>query len=52
MKLKDYLGKIITNKSNGQLNVSLRKNQLRKTGISKEDLFNMEVNLKNLLEEE
>ena len=52
MKLKDYLGKIITNKRNGQLNVSLKKGQLKKAGISKEQLFNMEVNLKSLLEEE
>jgi len=54
MKLKDYFGAIINNKSNGQLNVSLRKGQLKKSGVSKEELFDMEVNfkLKKLLEEE
>jgi len=52
MQLKDYLGKVITNKSNGQLNVSLKKGQLKKGGISKEQLFNMEVDLNKILEEE
>ena len=46
MKLKDLLSKVVENKSNGQLNTSIKKNSLRKVGISKEELFNMDVDTK------
>ena len=46
MKLKDLLGKVVENKKNGQLNTSLKKNKLRRVGISKEELFNMEIDPK------
>jgi hypothetical protein len=54
MKLKDLLSKTVENKKNGQLNVSLKKNQLKKVGISKDELFNMNVDfkLKKILFEE
>jgi hypothetical protein len=53
MKLKDLLSKVVENKKNGQLNTSIKKNVLKDKGISKERLFNMEVNFKlnELLEE-
>ena len=46
MKLGDLLSKVVENKSNGQLNTSIRKNNLRKVGISKEELFNMNIDTK------
>lgn len=46
MKLKDLLGKVVENKKNGQLITSLKKNQLKKSGISKDELFNMNVDVK------
>jgi hypothetical protein len=46
MKLKEVLGKVIENKKNGQLNTCLKKNQLKKVGISKDDLLNMNVDFK------
>ncbi len=51
MKLKDVLSKIVENKKNGQLNTGIRKNQLKRIGISQEDLFNMNIEpkLKKLL---
>ena len=54
MKLKDLLSKIVENKRNGQLNTCLKKTKLKKAGISKEDLFNfdIDVKLKKLLFEE
>jgi len=54
MKLKDFLSNIVENKNNGQLTTSLRKNKLRKEGISKDDLLNMNVDfkLKRMLFEE
>jgi hypothetical protein len=52
MQLKDFLSKVSENKTNGQLNVCIRKGQLKKGGISKEQLFNMEVDLNKLLAEE
>jgi hypothetical protein len=54
MKLKDILSKVTTNKRNGQLNTSIKKNALKDTGISKEELFNMNIDfkLKKILFEE
>ncbi len=46
MKLKDVLSKVVENKSNGQLTTSIKKNTLRKVGISKEELFNMNIDTK------
>ncbi len=46
MKLKDLLSKVVENKRNGQLNTSIKKNSLRKVGISKEELFNMNIDTK------
>jgi len=43
MKLKDILSKVVENKRNGQLNTCIKKNQLKKVGISKEDLFNINI---------
>ena len=54
MKLKDLLSKVVENKKNGQLNCSVKKNVLKEKGISKDDLFNMNVDfkLKKILFEE
>ncbi len=51
MKLKDLLSKVVENKKNGQLNTSIKKNNLRKVGISKEELFEMKIDpkLKSIL---
>jgi len=46
MKLKDVLGKVVENKKNGQFNTNIKKNSLRKVGISKEELFNMDIDPK------
>lgn len=46
MKLKDILSKVVENKKNGQLNTCIKKNQLKKAGMSKDDLFNMNINVK------
>jgi len=53
MKLKDFLSKVVENKKNGQLTTSIRKNQLKSKGISKDELFNMDIDfkLKRLLED-
>jgi len=50
MKLKDILSKVVENKRNGQLNTCIKKNQLKKVGISKEDLFN--INIDSLVKKE
>jgi hypothetical protein len=54
MKLKDFLSKVIENQKNGQLNVALKKTKLKEAGISKEELFDMNVDtkLKKLLFED
>lgn len=54
MKLKDLLSKVVENKKNGQLNTCLKKNQLKKVGISKDDLldFDVDIKLKKLLFED
>jgi hypothetical protein len=51
MKLKDFLSNISKNKNNGQLVTSIRKNKLKQVGMTKEDLFNLNIDLKfkNLL---
>lgn len=46
MKLKDFLGKVIENKKNKQLNVNIKKGSLNKFGISQKDLFDMNVDIK------
>ena len=52
MKLRDLLSKVVENKSNGQFNTSLKKNSLKNAGISKEQLFNMKIDLNKLLTED
>lgn len=43
MKLKDFLSKVVENKKNGQLNTSFKKNKLKASGISEDDLMNLEI---------
>ena len=43
MKLKDFLGTVIENKKNGQLNTCFRKGKLKESGISEKDLLNLEI---------
>lgn len=43
MKLKEFLGKVIENKKNGQLNTCFRKSKLKESGISENDLLNLEI---------
>jgi hypothetical protein len=54
MKLKDLLSKVVENKKNGQLNTSLKKNVLKDVGVSKDELFDMNIDfkLKKILFEE
>jgi hypothetical protein len=53
MKLKDFLGKIVENKKNKQINTNFLKGKLKEAGISTNDLLNMKVDIKfkKLLEE-
>jgi hypothetical protein len=46
MKLKEILGNISQNRKNGQLTTCIRKNKLKKAGISENELFNMKVDIK------
>lgn len=46
MKLKYFLSNVVENKRNGQLNTCIKKNKLKKAGISKDDLLNVNVNFK------
>ena len=46
MKLKDFLSKVVENKSNGQLNTCFKKGKLKEYGISKEELLNMKLDTK------
>lgn len=46
MKLKDLMSKVVENKKNGQLNTCIKKNQLKKVGISKDELLDMNVDIK------
>jgi len=46
MKLKDFLSKVVQNRSNGQLNVCLKKNNMKDAGITKEELLNMKIDVK------
>jgi len=46
MKLRDVIGKLSKNKTNGQLNTSIRKNKLRKVGISEDELLDMKLDTK------
>ena len=43
MKLKEFLGKVIENKKNGQLNTCFRKGKLKESGISEKDLLDLEI---------
>lgn len=43
MKLKDVLTKVVENKKNGQLSTCIKKNKLKKVGMSKEDLLNINI---------
>ena len=54
MKLKEVLSKISLNKKNGQLTTYIRKSKLKESGLSKEELFNLDIdfNLKKLLYED
>jgi len=46
MKLRDLMSKVVENKKNGQLNTCLKKNELKKVGISKDELLDMNVDFK------
>ena len=46
MQLKDVLSKIVKNSNNGQLNTSIKKNSLKKVGMSEDDLFDMKIDTK------
>ena len=46
MKLKDFLGKVVENKRNKQLNASFKKGKLKEFGKTSEDLLEMEVDFK------
>ncbi len=46
MQLKDLLSKVVENKKNGQLNTSIKKNSLKRVGMSEDDLFNMKIDVK------
>ena len=46
MKLKDLMGAVVKNKKNGQLTTSFKKNKLKQSGISKEELLNMKIDFK------
>ena len=49
MKLKELLGKVVENKKNNQLNVNIKRGNLKKFGITQKELFNSEVNIKKLM---
>jgi len=40
------MSKVVENKKNGQLNTCLKKNELKKVGISKDELLDMNVDFK------
>lgn len=46
MKLKDVLSTISKNKRNGQLTTCIRKNNLKKAGLTENELLNMNLKLK------
>jgi len=54
MKLKDFLGKVIENKSNKQNVTTFKKQKLKQVGKTPEDLLNMDIDfkLKKLLYED
>jgi len=51
MKLKDILSSISKNKSNGQLTTCIRKGNLKKAGMTEDELLEMNIDkkLKRLL---
>lgn len=53
MKLRDLVS-VVKNKTNKQINLNLRKRELKQRGISEEDFLNMDllsgkVNIKKML---
>ena len=46
MKLKDFLGNVVENKSNKQQVTTFKKGILKKENITPKDLLNMEVDIK------
>jgi hypothetical protein len=46
MKLKEFLGEVIENKANGQLNTCFKKGKLKEAGISDDDLLNLDIDVK------
>lgn len=46
MKLKDFLGKVVENKTNKQKVTTFKQKILKKENITPEDLLNMEVDFK------
>jgi len=54
MKLKELLSRVSQNKRNGQLTTCIRKNKLKKMGITEKELLEMklEPKLKRLLFED
>ncbi len=46
MKLKDFLGKVIENKSNKQFNTSFKKGKLKEIGKTPEEFLDMKVDFK------
>ncbi len=49
MKLKDFLSNVTENKRNGQWTTSIRKNKLKKAGITKKELMDIDVNINKKL---
>jgi hypothetical protein len=43
MKLKDFLGKVVKNKRNGQLTTTFKKNQMKKSGVSIDELMDIDL---------
>jgi len=46
MQLKDFLSKVSENRSNGQLVTCLKKNELKKSGMTQDELFNLNIDFK------
>ncbi len=46
MKLKDFLGKVVENKSNKQQVTTFKKGKLKQIGKTPQDLLNMDIDFK------
>jgi len=46
MKLKDFLGKVVENKSNKQKVTTFKQKKLKKENITPKDLLNMDIDFK------